>query len=70
MTLRTFSCANCNEPFEVHLPEETTKARYNKCEDTVINYHNLERTVQCQNCEQRNTIFYCTDTHPLVAVGD
>lgn len=71
MALRTFSCSSCNEPFEVHLPAETTKAGYKKnCEATNATFHNLEFTVQCQNCDHRNTIYYCTDGHPLVAVGD
>jgi hypothetical protein len=70
MSVRTFSCSSCNEPFTVHLPENTTKAAYTKCEDTDTTYHNLEHTIQCQNCEHRNTIYYCIDAHPLVAMGD
>ena len=62
-----FSCSRCNEPFSVHLPEDTTKADFSKCEDKDITYHNLEHTIQCQNCEHRNTIYYCIDSHPMSA---
>ena len=56
MSVRTFSCSNCDEPFSVHLPEDTTKA-VSKCEDKDTTYHNLEHTIQCQNCEY-GKIFY------------
>lgn len=61
---------SCNEPFTVHLPEDTKKADHNKCEDKDKTYHNLEHTIQCENCEHRNTIYYCTDTHPILMTGD
>lgn len=71
MTLRTFSCSQCNESFEVHLPEETKKAGYKKnCEEKDTTFHNLEHVVQCQNCDHRNTVYYCIDAHPLAAMGD
>ena len=67
MASRTFSCSNCNEPISVHLPEDVTRADSSKCRDIDTNYHNLERTIQCQNCDHKNTIYYCTDTHPILA---
>ena len=60
----------CNEPFSVHLPEDTTKADFSKCEDKDTTYHNLEHTIQCQNCEHRNTIYYCIDSHPMLMTED
>lgn len=66
-----FSCPNCDEPFTVLLPESTTTTSYQEeCEDTDTKRHNLKHVSQCQNCEQRNTIYYCTDGHPLIAMGD
>ena len=70
MSVRTFSCSNCNEPFSVHLPENTTKADFSKCEDKDTTYHNLQHTIQCQNCEHRNTIYYCIDSHPMLMSAD
>ena len=60
MAARTFSCSNCNEPISVHLPEDVTRADSSKCQDIDTNYHNLERTIQCQNCDHKNTIYDCT----------
>ena len=67
MSARTFSCSNCNEPFSVHLPEDVTRADSSKCQDIDTTHHNFERTIQCQNCEHRNTIYYCTETHAILA---
>ena len=66
MAARTFSCSNCNEPFSVHLPEDVTRDS-SKCQDIDTTHHNLERTIQCQNCDQRNIIYYCIDSHPISA---
>lgn len=66
MSVRTFSCTNCKEPFTVHLPEDTKKAARNKCGDKDTTNHNLQHTIQCENCEHRNTIYYCTDRHPIL----
>jgi hypothetical protein len=70
MTRYEFPCSNCNRPINVSLPTETERAGYDKCEDKETTYHNLERIVQCQNCEHSITIYYCTDGHPLVPMGD
>lgn len=67
MSVRTFSCSNCNEPFSVHLPEDTKKADFSKCEDKDTTYHNLEHTIQCQNCDQRNIIYSCIDSYSISA---
>ena len=66
MTARTFSCSSCNEPVSAHLPEDVTRAD-SKCQDIDTTRHNLERTTQCQNCEHSNTIYYCTETHAILA---
>jgi len=70
MKTHTSSCPNCDQPFEVLLPDETTKTSYTECEDEDVKLHNLKHVSQCQNCEHRNTIYYCTNTHPLVAKGE
>ncbi len=68
MAARTFSCSNFNEPFSVHRRYE--KANFGKCEDKDTAYHNLEHIIQCQNCEHRNIIYYCTESHPMLMTED
>jgi hypothetical protein len=59
-----FSCQNCDEPFTIFLPEQTTKTSYTKvCEDDHFKHHNLQRISQCSNREQNNTIYYCIEEH-------
>jgi DNA-directed RNA polymerase subunit RPC12/RpoP len=70
MSLREFSCSDCSESFNLRLPEDTIRADRSKCGDKDDNSHNLERMVQCQNCEHRNTIYYGIDGHPLLMSGD
>ncbi len=65
-----FSCPNCDEPFVLLLPEQTTLASFIECDDEDTRRHNLPHVSQCQNCEQRNTIYYCISGHPLIATGD
>ena len=65
MTAGTFSCSNCNEPLSPHLPEDVTRADSSKCQD--IDTTHLERTIQCQNCEHTKTIYYCIETHAILA---
>jgi hypothetical protein len=60
-----FSCQNCDEPFEILLPAETTKASLTECEEDHPKYHNLTHVSECANCQQVNTIYYCTIGHPL-----
>jgi len=70
MTSYTLCCFSCNTPFSVLLPEDSTRAGYSKCEDKNTTYHNLERAVECQNCDHRNRVYYCSETHPLIATED
>ena len=58
MAAYTFSCFNCNEQLSEHLPEDVTRADSSKCQDIDTTYHDLERTIQCQNCDHRNIIYY------------
>lgn len=59
-----FSCQNCDEPFTIFLPEQTTKTSYTEaCEDADIKRHSLRHISQCSNCEQNNTIYYCIGDH-------
>jgi hypothetical protein len=60
-----FSCSNCDEGFEILLPDETTRSGYDECEEEIHKYHNLKHPYKCPNCEQINTIFYCTEGHQL-----
>jgi hypothetical protein len=70
MAPRTFSCSNCDEPFSLHLPAETTRADYRKCVERDKTYHNMERIILCQNCERRNTVYYCTESHGMLITED
>jgi len=70
MPTSTFSCSNCNEPFSLYLPENTTRADYRKCVERDQSYHNLERIRLCRNCERRNTIYYCTESHSMLITED
>lgn len=70
MNEHQFLCANCDEPFESYLPNETTTTSFNECEDEDLKHHNRTNITQCQNCDQRNTIYYCTDKHSQLATGD
>jgi hypothetical protein len=57
-------CWNCEEPFEVNLPQETVRAGYDKCDIESKTRHNLEYKLECQNCYEINTFYYCTGDHP------
>ena len=65
-----FFCPNCDEPFLIFVPEQTTLTSFSECDDEDPKRHNLPHISQCQNCDQRNTIYYCIDGHPLVKKGD
>jgi|RhiMethySRZTD1v2_1073278.scaffolds.fasta_scaffold379270_3 hypothetical protein len=59
-----FSCHNCDQPFTIFLPYQTTKTSYTEvCEDDDIKQHGLQRISQCSNCEQNNAIYYCIEEH-------
>jgi hypothetical protein len=66
LTLEDFrrSCWNCEEPFELNLSEGTLRVGYDKCDKEDEPGHNLERKVECKNCYEINTFFYCTGGHP------
>ena len=70
MSVRTFSCSNCNEPFHLHLPEDTTKADFSKCEDkyTFITIYNTQSNAKIVSA--RNTIYYSIDGHPMLMTED
>lgn len=57
-------CWNCEEPFDVNLPQETVRAGYDKCDNESQAIHNLEYKLECQNCYEINTFYYCTGGHP------
>lgn len=59
-----FSCPNCDEPFDILLPDETTRTGNTECDVENQKYHNLKHPTQCPNCEQINTTYYCTEGHP------
>lgn len=64
-----FTCPNCDEPFEILLPDETTRALFTECEVLDPKYHNLTHVSECANCSQKNTVYYCTRDHPPTFVG-
>ena len=66
MTQYEFSCKNCSHIFKVALPDTTTRSTYNKCGDKDKKFHDLKHLVQCQNCDELNTIYYCIDSHPIL----
>lgn len=53
----------------VYTFQKMHKRQHTKCEDKDTTYHNLELTIQCQNCGHRNMIYFCIHTHPLVVMG-
>jgi hypothetical protein len=57
------SCWNCDEPFELNLPEGTVRAGYEECDNDDVKHHNLERKVECKNCHEISTFYYCTGGH-------
>ena len=67
MAARTFSCSCYNEQFSVQLPEDVTRADSSKCQDIDTTHHNLEHKIRCQDCEHSNTIYYCNETHAILA---
>jgi hypothetical protein len=58
-------CTNCDESFEILLPDDTTRTGYDECEE-IHKYHNLKHPTRCLNCDQINTIYYCTDGHQTI----
>jgi transcription elongation factor Elf1 len=58
MAVREISCSNCSRSFNVNFPEGTTRAEYNKYDNKDTIHHNIERKLQCQNCEQETRIYY------------
>ena len=70
MPTSTFSCSNCNEPFTLHLSDDTTRADYGKCVERDKTHRNMERIILCRNCERRNTIYYCTESHGILITED
>jgi hypothetical protein len=63
MVVHEISCSNCSRSFNVNLPEGTTRAYYNKCDNKDTIHHNIECKLQYQNCDQETTIYYCIDRH-------
>jgi hypothetical protein len=57
------SCLNCDEPFELVLPEGTVRVGYDECDNENLKKHNLERKLECKNCNELNTLYYCTEGH-------
>jgi hypothetical protein len=61
------SCSNCDEPFELALPEGNVRVGYDECDNDNLKNHNLERKVErkveCKNCNELNTLYYCTEGH-------
>jgi hypothetical protein len=49
------SCWNCEEPFELDLPEGTMRVSYDECDNDNLKNHNLERKVECKNCHEIST---------------
>jgi hypothetical protein len=62
----TFSCSNCEVPFSIFLTDKTTRTSTSKCEDVDTKFHSIKHEEECQNCKHKNTIYCCTDAHPVV----
>jgi hypothetical protein len=52
-------CRNCDETFELALPEGTVTVGYDECDNDNLKNHNLELKVECKNCNELNTFYYC-----------
>ena len=57
------SCSNCDEAFELALPEGTVRVGYDECDNGNLKNHNLECKVECKNCNELNTLYYSTEGH-------
>ena len=66
----TFSCSNCELPFSLILTDETTRTSTSECEDVDTKFHNIKHEENCQNCKHVNTIYYCTNAHPVIEKDD
>lgn len=64
------SCWNCDEPFEVNLPQGTIRAGFDECDNDDLKHHNLERKVECKNCYEISTVYYCTEGHPEMSAAN
>ena len=65
--LRKFSCSICNKTIDVSFPVYTYRVDFTKCDSKDVTLHNLEYVVCCLNCGQTATIYYCADSHVLIA---
>lgn len=57
------SCTNCDEPIELALPERTVRVGYDQCDNANLKNHNLERKIECKNCNELIILYYCTEGH-------
>jgi hypothetical protein len=57
------SCSNCDEPFELALPEGTVRVGYDECDNDNLKNHNLEWKIKCKNCNELNNLYYCIEGH-------
>jgi transcription elongation factor Elf1 len=62
-----FSCSICNESIDVSFPVYTYRVDFTKCDSKDVTLHNFEYVIRCQNCGQTATIYYCADSHTLIA---
>jgi hypothetical protein len=62
-----FSFSICNESIDIFFPVYTYRVDFTKCNNKDITFHNLEYVIRCQNCGQTATIYYCADSHSLIA---
>jgi hypothetical protein len=65
-----FSCSSCELPFSIFLTDETTRTSTSECEGVNTKSHNIRHEEECQNCKHVNTIYYCTDAHPVLTKSE
>ena len=62
-----FSCSVCNKTIDVSFPVYPYRVDFTKCDSKDVTLHNLEYVIRCLNCGQTATIYYCADSHVVIA---
>jgi hypothetical protein len=56
-----FSCLNCGQSYTVYPPDSSFKYAFvSPCEESSSRpNHNLKTGFDCQNCDNRNELYWC-----------
>lgn len=61
MSVKTFGCKNCGQPYQAYPPDSKYQAAYIKpCQDGEGNpNHNYKQLYECENCAFENVLYWC-----------